>query len=84
MTTAGNNATMMWYIHALAAQDLIREREREIAAIARAREARAHRLVNSDLPRFGRIRRPLARVATVVGSSANRAAVALDPQASRG
>jgi len=74
----------MWYIHALTAQELIREREREIAAIARVRAARAHRPVNSDLPRFGRIRRPLARVATVVGSNAHRAALALDPQASRG
>jgi len=75
---------MTWYLHALAAQDRIREREREVAALLRERHVRAHRPVRSDRPRFGRIRRPLARVAGVISSGADRAAVALDPQASRG
>jgi hypothetical protein len=75
---------MLWFVYALAAQDLINERERQIAALHREREARRALAIHSDLPAFGRIRRPLARVATAISSGASRAAVALDPELSGG
>jgi hypothetical protein len=74
---------MTWYLSAIVAHELIREREREIAALLRERDIRSTRTVRTDLPRFGRIRRPLARLAAVIGSAAGRAAAALDSQVSR-
>lgn len=74
---------MSWQIHAITARELVGAREREIASLLRERELRAHRPIHSGLPRFGRIRRPLARLAAAIGSGASRAAAALDPQPSR-
>ena len=75
---------MIWYIHAVIAQDLIRQRERDLTALIREREVRGWIPVHSDRPRFGRIRRPLARLAGAISTSAGRAALALDPHTTRG
>jgi hypothetical protein len=75
---------MIWYVHALIAQDLVRQRDREIASLVRDRGVRSHLPIRSPRPRFGHLRRPLARLAGAISASAGRAAIALDPQTDPG
>jgi hypothetical protein len=74
---------MSWYVQALMAKELARDRAREMARTSLEREARRGPRVRSDIPPFGRIRRPLARLALAIGSRASRAAEALDPHTAR-
>jgi hypothetical protein len=75
---------MSWYVHALMASELARDRERAVAIRSLQRAAKARTGVRAEVPRFGRVRRPLARLAMAIGRQASRAATALDPQVGPG
>lgn len=74
---------MSWYIHALMASELARDRDRAVAIQSLQRAAKARSAPRSDVPRFGRVRRPLARLALSIGRQASKAATSLDPQVGR-
>jgi hypothetical protein len=75
---------MNWYATYLTAQHLQRQRELEFSARRLEREARSGRRRRSDLPPFGRIRRPAARLLGLISAVTGDLAMAVDPQVSRG